>query len=910
MELVNRLPKPEDPEGIRLLDQARQIFFAKFVDEDDIKNAENILQELALPKSEGGFDYFPAYLTLASLYGAGFEPGIPRNEAKAAQHYLKVLSDERVFKELDVSVLEEAAIQFSALVKGDVNAGLGQEELSTLELIVGRASVVGGGVASWLHIALTELQRNVFEAQEDPEARKLRLEREAARNAAKTAEVSRQRTLSSNALARAEDLKEEGNDACRQGQLPGNIQAKQYLDNAVELYGAAATLLTETLPQLTFVPEEAAILKEQRSILYSNMAQVSIGLKDWTQVRQYAKSALEDSPGSSKAQYRLAKAHTELEDWQAAAKAIDGALSSLANSGGTEAQAMCLEFWKLAEQVSKALPEWRWSCARPKVASSEDFEKRIVGKWMYGVGEAKSCYEIKLEPWGALFFMEGDLKIDLLRKSKLRWRGEYEMISGMVLHISYEPGADVVITEFEVPQDIPEEQRWQGPTRFTGHRVQQNPGKAAEPEEPPAGAASNTSTEGYPDNSTGVPTAAEAEAAAEAAKAAAAEAELAAALLASPTVLWLSGDPRIVGKYERKHGLVENNCPVYRRAEPDSALFLWFRGGNWGVTERLHASSFAAPFLARFADLAGTSRNPLDVRRPRWFALTGRGREDIASGIELTPDSAAAPSVTPPSTAPSTNGFGTTAADDSNRKDEAAAFPAAVELRGRSGNNASVNGCYRRHHAATWGGKPVYWQDSEDSKTPLAMFYNHGFWVIAPELQSFPRAVARRSSHGSPPPGRQSSPPWEILSGKDVQDKLVTVETRTYTPDRAVWVSSCSEAPSADLNSGSTVTPKSSPAVVTKTPHNVVDVASTPSWVRAASVELIAEEVLVLVTTHDGIAGQPELDVSPKLLKVSLPDRLAVVLELPLPAAVDIDSSPVPRWSAKTKTLRVRLALG
>lgn len=89
-----------------------------------------------------------------------------------------------------------------------------------------------------------------------------------------------------------------------------------------------------------------------------------------------------------------------------------------------------------------------------------------MGFWEY----PGSSFEIRLEPWGALVFQEDTLKIELMKKSKLRWRGEVELISGMVLNLSFEPGSDVLLLEFIPPPDLPEKDQWSGPRRFTAQR--------------------------------------------------------------------------------------------------------------------------------------------------------------------------------------------------------------------------------------------------------------------------------------------------------------------------------------------------------------------------------------------------------------------------------------------------------
>ena len=106
-----------------------------------------------------------------------------------------------------------------------------------------------------------------------------------------------------------------------------------------------------------------------------------------------------------------------------------------------------------------------------------------MGFWEY----PGSSFEIRLEPWGALVFQEDTLKIELMKKSKLRWRGEVELISGMVLNLSFEPGSDVLLLEFIPPPELPEKDQWSGPRRFTAHRrMKQLLKQEPEPVEVPA----------------------------------------------------------------------------------------------------------------------------------------------------------------------------------------------------------------------------------------------------------------------------------------------------------------------------------------------------------------------------------------------------------------------------------------
>merc|ERR1712232_968383 len=161
-----------------------------------------------------------------------------------------------------------------------------------------------------------------------------------------------------------------------------------------------------------------------------NAAQVCLSCLHWEEAKHLAKAAMEDDPENIKSWFRCARAEIELRDWASAAKTIDDALIKSRGCRGADAEANGLELWKLAENVSKEIPDFKWSASKPQPKSqAEDFERRIVGFWKYQGGQ----YEIRLEPWGALTFNEETMKVDLMRKSKLTWRGEFEMVMGMAL---------------------------------------------------------------------------------------------------------------------------------------------------------------------------------------------------------------------------------------------------------------------------------------------------------------------------------------------------------------------------------------------------------------------------------------------------------------------------------------------
>merc|ERR1712048_1185030 len=153
---------------------------------------------------------------------------------------------------------------------------------------------------------------------------------------------------------------------------------------------------------------------------------------------------------------------------------------------------------------------------------------------------------------------------------------------------------------------------------------------------------------------------------------------------------------------------------------------------------------------------------------------------------------------------------------------------------------------------------------------------------------------------------------------------MVTTDTRTYATDRRV----CMKLPMCELtiehvstvatsdkstdignqtNSGSNV-----PADDCREGNGALCESHTnkPTWVGAASAELSGAEVQAIVVACDGAIVDLQhlnLDVAPESLKVELTGH--EVLELRLPATVDVDSNPKAKWSEKTRTLKVRLAL-
>lgn len=920
MEVVNDLPRPTDPAALERLVEAQRILTARAVSEEDCEQAHTLLEELAAASDQGGFDYFPALLTLASLHAAGFEPAIDKDESLAARYYLRFLAHDRAATDIGKNVLEEAATQLCNLVK-DGQANLEEAERFKLkELAQGEGAGSVPCVATWVRYASAEADRLFREASEDPAARERRIARQAAREAAHAQEIEKQRSAAQGALARAEELQHEGNDLCRQGQLPGNAKARQLLSHATELYSAAIDVLSECLPTLTLAAEEAVEVRRRRGILQSNTAQVHLTLEDWTEVRRFAQSAMEDDPDHAKSWFRLAKAEIKLQEWEAAARTVDQALSKMEGRRGEEADANRGELWRLAEEISAKLPHWQWSASKPaEKRPAEDFERRIVGHWSYGGGK----YEICLEPWGALIFKEENIKIDLMRKGKLRWRGEFEMVSGMALNLSYEPGADVLMTEFIPPPDMPEENKWKGPTSFTAQRVAAPPAaKAAsteaseEPAAPPPAPAPAPKAEPVPVQQVEAPAVVKVPDDA-------------------PRELWLTGHDGLCGRYKLLPDQILNERPVYQRdvsgaSHDGQELFLWYRGGNWGVTAALHMSSLAAPFLIRCADVPGRSRHPLELRRPRWHVRRGRGQEEIDPAVRLEAVASSAPMAQeqpPPSKLD---------AQEAQSEESVSELPRTLELQGRTGLHSQVNGLYDLS-STSWGGRPVY----SHREHRLALFHNHGYWVLAAEVCMIPCALARCSCGARGPP--MSGDVWEFLDGQSSIGRMVTVETRTYLPDRAVSlqivrVDDSSNDPMTGADRAAEQRAEPAPmhthvngdsatdlgAGVVATDRKLVvnsagESAATqppckssrwPSWVRDASAELSSGEIRAAIVASDGIAVSLQslsLDVALEYLQVGLAGQEALCLALP--AAVDTESGPVARWSEKTRTLKVRLAL-
>lgn len=924
MEVVNKLPRPTDPAALQRLLDTQRILCSRCVGEEDCEQAQALLEELIRPVDAGGFGYFPALLTLASLHSTGFEPAIPQDEALAARQYIQLLTHEKAATELAVELLDDAAAQLCALVK-DGRARLEEEEIGQLrELGCGRWSGSVGSVASWIGFARVEADRLLIESREDPEVREQRIAREKSREEARAKELARQHDFAHSALAQANELRQQGNDEYRQGHLPGNSKARLDLARSVEFYSKAIEVLSACLADLTFAVEDANEVRRQRGILHSNSAQVEIMVENWSEAAHHSRKAMLDDPKGLKPKYRLAKAQAGLKDWGASAKTVDDCLSQLAKEKKADTEDMTTELWKLADEISAELPTWKWSCEKPAPRGpSEDYERRLPGKWEYGPEGKTHTFEIRLTKMGQLIFEEGEVKIDLMRKSKLRWRGEYEMLSGMVVTAAYEPGSDVLIIEFTPPDDIPEDQKAKGHTKFTARRLTRpTPSPGTEPEPP------------MPSDSP------EPQKEAEVAPVAAPEplSDEATEKLpeGTPIELHFSGPPELAGIYRL---LPEENFTgrhaVYQQqtdGTEHAMHFFWYRGGNWCITSSMNSSSLAAPSLARCPDATGEARHPLQVHRQRWFIRRGRGQEELDSTVTVQ---GANPG---PKEA-----IGSLEATDAKRYDGNEGLqdtvPTVITVTGRTGRHADVNGEYKIS-SSTWLGRPVYKQVEPDiDKAPLSLFFNNNFWVLADEVCTLPRARARcrpdvpESAH----PLHSGRAYWEFLRDEVQEGRMMTTVTSTYMVDRSVVLVAhgISAAGYPGATSGAVSGPDAvSPQVSSDTAGNHIDLfanssdfnanilngkgavnsrsnaSKQPAWVASSAVELIAGEIRASIAVSEAFDADPQslsLDIAEDVLKVGLAGR--GVLELRLPAAVDAAANPKAKWLEKTRTLRVRLAI-
>eukprot|EP00913_Durusdinium_trenchii_P011489 g10787.t1 len=267
-------------------------------------------------RQEDGFGYSPALLTLASLYESGYEPAIQQDAVQAARYYISLLEVQITSPSLSRDLLEEAATHLCSLAK-DPSCNLPDNEVRRLEALAaeerstctfcGQCRILknrtacedGQPSSAWLTFAAAEARRRWTEANEDPEVRKRRQQREAQKAEQRQRMLTEQRQRAQQALSEAEELRLQGNDVCRQGQLPGNAAAQQLLlqewigSVAVALYDQAVEVLSRCLEQ-SLPAEESSELRKQRALLRSNSAQVELSAERWAQAAKLAELSLKD----------------------------------------------------------------------------------------------------------------------------------------------------------------------------------------------------------------------------------------------------------------------------------------------------------------------------------------------------------------------------------------------------------------------------------------------------------------------------------------------------------------------------------------------------------------------------------------------------------------------------------------
>ncbi|CAE7325770.1 unnamed protein product [Symbiodinium natans] len=222
------------------------------------------------------------------------EAGISWHPARAARFYLALLESQIPAGTLGQE-LEEAAKQLCGLVKAG-QASFQQAETRRVVRLMDNCAQ--RGVAGWLGLVAAEAQRLWLEANEDLEVRERRLQRERAMRAMREERESlrQEQQRAQEALQAAEQLRIQGYDAFRQGQLPGNAAAKQDLFlEAMERYAEAIGMLSRCLETgLAQVPYLAAEVTRQRALLLSHAAQVELSCQRWAQAAALATAALEE----------------------------------------------------------------------------------------------------------------------------------------------------------------------------------------------------------------------------------------------------------------------------------------------------------------------------------------------------------------------------------------------------------------------------------------------------------------------------------------------------------------------------------------------------------------------------------------------------------------------------------------
>jgi len=616
----NTYPKPTSDEAVHLLAQSQRILTQKILDGDEADAALGMLQ--CLVDDHG---YSAAWLSMAQIFTEGLHPDYGVDDGRAFEHLLQFLK-----AELDSRLSDDVAQQLAAVAK-DAGPKL-VSSLDCLKELVGRCK--RDSVKSWLTLALMKAEEK--RQAEDPEyqARKARVEearkhreeaeqRRAAEEAARReGDIQLQRQRLQEAIEDANKLKVAANDLFTAGNLPGAPadMSRRNREEAAELYTQAIEALEEIVSEVeTSVQQEG---RKTLSVICGNLAQLYISAQQWVEAEQAARRSSDADPSNIKARYRIARALVGRGQHQEAAPVIDSALAG-GNLGATQS-----DFWKLAETVDQALEGgFTWSAQKPKPgvdrdAREREMERRILGTWQY---QPKSQFTLRVMPWGALLLCEDKMTVDMRRVSLLRWEGEFEKVPGFEVRIEYDPGTDILRTEFQPPAELAEEGvKEQGSHKFQARRVAEASGETPVPHFYQQGSTEEPVEDGAGREKTGKPRQAVVETQPEAPRDPEPDPVAAQPAAEAPSCLEIVGHASITGTF-RRTGEAFNGQHVYFCS--DTERYLYFRGGSWGVAARVDHHPLAAPFAARLPD--ARCSHPAESRRQRW--LLGTGAEEHMS---------------------------------------------------------------------------------------------------------------------------------------------------------------------------------------------------------------------------------------------------------------------------------------
>ena len=95
--------------------------------------------------------------------------------------------------------------------------------------------------------------------------------------------------------------------------------------------------------------------------------------------------------------------------------------------------------------------------------------------------ELEKLFTVLLDHYtGRVLYREADVEVVLVQDSLLRWHGDFSLIPGMVLDLTFDPGMDILQLCFTPPDecDVEEEMRDKipkGPQRYSAERAEYGP---------------------------------------------------------------------------------------------------------------------------------------------------------------------------------------------------------------------------------------------------------------------------------------------------------------------------------------------------------------------------------------------------------------------------------------------------